>query len=119
MTEWLNLLPGWFALGAGGGGGFFAVKWLVEAFFGRIDRREARLDASADKIIARLERQIEQLSARLDQAEEKLRECQEQHLHAEAKIARMSAILQGQGEVRQRAAEVVAADRLEQRRARK
>ena len=34
------------AMGVGGGGGFFAVKWFVEWLSGRMDKREARIVAA-------------------------------------------------------------------------
>lgn len=108
----LQLLPSWFALGAGGGGGFFAIKWLFEWVAGRLDRREAHLDASTAKLIQGLEHRLKSVTDRLDEVERLLRECQKMHATSEAQVLRLEAIIQGQGEMRQAAAGVVALDRL-------
>lgn len=107
-------LGGVAALGGGAGGGFFMVKWFAEWVAGRQDKREARLDATSDKLIASLEARLETLTTRLDVVETMLAECQKQHAKSDAEVMRLSAIVDAQGEIRQRAAAVVAADRLAQ-----
>lgn len=102
------------ALGGGAGGGFFIVKWFVEMIAGRLDKREARLDAGADKLIGALEKRIETLTVRLDAVEHLLADCQRMHSKSEAEVLRLTALVEAQGEIRQRAAAVVAADRLDQ-----
>ena len=103
------------ALGGGAGGGFFIVKWFVEMIAGRLDKREARLDAGADKLIGALEKRIETLTQRLDAVEHLLADCQRLHSKSEAEVMRLTAIVEAQGEIRQRAQQVVAADRMDQK----
>ena len=102
------------ALGGGAGGGFFVVKWFVEWIAGRLDKREARIDAGSDRLIAGLENRIETLTMRLDAVERMLADCQKMHAKSEAEVLRLSALVEAQGEIRQRVQQVVAADRLEQ-----
>ncbi len=104
------------AAGGGIGGGFYAVKWAFEWVAGRMDKRADRVDASTDKLIARLEKQVEALTDRLDQVENELRDCTRKHAESDAKVLRLEAIIDGKGEIAQRAAMVAAADRMEGRR---
>lgn len=90
------------------------VKWFAEWVAGRQDKREARLDATSDKLIASLETRLDTLTERLDAVERLLADCQKQHAKSEAEVLRLTAIVDAQGEIRQRAAAVVAADRLAQ-----
>lgn len=113
--SFVEQLGGVAALGGGAGGGFFIVKWFAEWFAGRLDKREARLDATSDKLIASLETRLETLTGRIDTLEKMLADCQKQHAKSDAEVMRLSAIVDAQGEIRQRAAAVVAADRLAQR----
>lgn len=103
------------AMGGGAGGGFLAVKWLIEWMAGRLDKREARIDAGTDKLIQGLERQIEGLTRRLEAVEKSLADCQVKHAESEAEVLKLKAIIDGKGEIAQRAALVAAADRLGQR----
>lgn len=102
--------------GAGAGGGFFMVKWAVEWVAGRLDKREARLDASTDKLIAAQDRRIDALTTRLDAVERLLADCQRKHAESEATVLRLQAIIDGKGEIAQRAQAIVAADRLAEKR---
>lgn len=111
----LEQLGGVAALGGGAGGGFFAVKWFVEWLAGRLDKREARIDAGADKLIAGLERRLATLTDRLDKVENLLAECKSMHAKSEAEVLRLTALVEAQGEIRQRAQQVASADRLERR----
>jgi hypothetical protein len=99
-------------MGGGAGGGFLAVKWLIEWVAGRLDKREARIDAGTDKLIQALERQVEALSKRLEAVENSLADCQRKHAESEATVLRLQAIIDGKGEIAQRAQAIVAADRL-------
>lgn len=103
------------AMGVGGGGGFFAVKWFVEWMSGRMDKREARIDGGTDKLIEALERRVEALTARLDQVETDLADCKRKHAESDAEVLRLKAIIDGKGEIAQRAQAIVAADRAEVR----
>lgn len=99
-------------MGGGAGGGFLAVKWLIEWVAGRLDKREARIDAGTDKLIQALERQVDALSKRLEAVESSLADCQLKHAESEATVLRLQAIIDGKGEIAQRAQAIVAADRL-------
>jgi len=112
--SYVEQLGGVAALGGSAGGGFFIVKWFVEWIAGRLDKREARLDAGADKLIDALEKRIETLTSRLDAVEHMLADCQRMHSKSEAEVLRLTALVEAQGEIRQRAAGVIALDRLEQ-----
>lgn len=94
--------------------GFFVIKWFAEWIAGRNDKREARIDATSDKLIGSLEKRIETLTERLDTVERLLSDCQKMHAKSEADVMRLTAIIEAQGEIRQRAAGVVALDRLDQ-----
>lgn len=113
--SYVEQLGGVAALGGSAGGGFFIVKWFVEWIAGRLDKREARIDAGADKLIGALEKRIETLTARLDAVEHMLADCQRMHSKSEAEVLRLTALVEAQGEIRQRAAGVVALDRLDQK----
>ena len=103
------------ALGGGAAGGFAAVKWLFEWLAGQRDKRQDRLEARADKLIESLEKRIETLTERIDTVEHLLADCQRLHSKAEADVLRLTALVEAQGEIRQQAQRVVAADRLDQK----
>lgn len=103
------------ALGGGAGGGFFIVKWAVEWIAGQRDKRQDRLEARADKLIESLEKRIETLTERIDTVEHLLADCQRLHSKAEADVLRLTALVEAQGEIRQQAQRVVAADRMDQK----
>jgi hypothetical protein len=106
----LEALPTYFAVGAGGGGGFMAVKWLLEWVAGRLDKREAVIDAATQNLIKGLETRLAGTEKRLTEVEDQLRSCQRQHAESEAKVLKLEALLQGQGEIKQLASAFVAAD---------
>lgn len=112
-----ELFGGGAAVAAGGGTAFYAVRWVVEWMAGRQDKREARLDAGTDKLISGLERQLAAALTRLEAVEKGLAECQRKHAESDAEVLRLRAIIDGKGEINQRAQAIVAADRIEQRRA--
>lgn len=113
-TPYIEHVAAFAGAGGGAGIGFFAIKWFAEWFSGRSDKREARLDATSDKLNDLLERRIETLTDRLDTIESLLADCQRMHAKSEADVMRLTAIVEAQGEIRQRAAGVVALDRLSQ-----
>lgn len=112
-------------------GGGFLGSYLTNRRLSPKSNAEAReiTAAAMDKDWARFEREISRLVKRLedaedradlaetkaDQALEKLRECEEREARLKAEIARIEAVQLGMGQGRQRAAAVVAADRLEAR----
>lgn len=83
------------ATGAGvsGGAGFFALKWLVEYFGGRMDKRAAALDAGTQRLMERLEARVDELTNRVTTVEKELAECQSKHAESEAKAARLEALI--------------------------
>jgi len=113
-TPYIEHVAAFAGAGGGAGLGFYALKWFAEWIAGRNDKREARIDATSDKLIGSLEKRIETLTERLDTVERLLSDCQKMHAKSEADVMRLTAIIEAQGEIRQRAAGVVALDRLDQ-----
>lgn len=118
LTQLVETLPAWVGLGAGGGAGFYMLKWLIEWFTGRVDKREAsldsgvqRLDAATQRLIENLQRRLDDVTERLSLVEDELAECRTQHATAEAKVMRLEATVQGLGDARQQAANIIAAER--------
>lgn len=118
----LESLPAFLSMGAGGGVGFFAIKWFVEWLGGRVDKKEAavergfeRLDAGTQRLIEHLQSQMKSVLERLDKAETALRDCQRKHAESEAEVARLKAIMQGSGEVRDHVQRILAAESLVQK----
>lgn len=112
----------WTASLVGGGAsigvGFYFIRWLVGVFFGRVDKREAavdagfdRLDKGTDKLFARMQEQIDSLTTRLERIEAELEHCREERLRDQEELARLRGLVHGMGEVREAAAVIVAADR--------
>lgn len=80
-------------VGVSGGAGFFALKWLVEYFGGRMDKRAAALDAGTQRLMERLEARVDELTKRVTTVEKELAECQSKHAESEAKAARLEALI--------------------------
>lgn len=99
---------------AGGSFGlvFVAVRWSANFIAGRMDRKEAHLDAGTQRMIDRLERQVEALIERMTRIDEDLAECKRMHAESEADRMRLRAMLQGYGDARQVAQLKVAADKV-------
>lgn len=115
------------ASGAGIGGGatiaFLFIKWVVEHFGGRMDKRADRLDAGTATLISQLQGQVAALlerekmrEERLSNVEGELAECKRRHADADAELMRLKAIQQGRGEMRDRAQVIVSAEAFEARR---
>lgn len=101
------------------GGGVLGT-WLTHKRLGPKSTAEARqiTAAAIDKDWARFEREISRLVKRLETAEDIAerarrgqRECEEREIELKGRVAKLEAVNAGRGEIRQRAAEVVAADR--------
>lgn len=106
-------------LGVSGGGGFYIAKWLVEKIFARWDKKEEMLDTATSVLVMQLKTQVEDLGKRLDAAylqigtlQEQLMDCKNNHAETGAELLKVRAMLELKGQVDQRAAQVVAADRL-------
>lgn len=80
-------------VGVSGGAGFFALKWLVEYFGGRMDKRAAALDAGTQRLMERLEARVDELTKRVTTVEKELADCQSKHAESEAKAARLEALI--------------------------
>lgn len=114
----IETLPAWVGLGAGGGAGFYMLKWFIEWLGGRVDKREAslesgvaRLDAATQKLIENLQRRLDDVTDRLIVVEHELAECRTQHAETRAEAMRLQATVQGLGDAKQQAANIVAAER--------
>lgn len=117
----LENLPEWTALGAGGGAGFFFIKWFFEWLGGRVDKREAlvdhdfqRLDAGTQALIQHLQDQISSLIQRQASSDERidglrndLEECRLKHSESEAKVRQLEATMLGMGDARQQVQRIV------------
>lgn len=106
-------------LGVSGGGGFYIAKWLLEKIFARWDKKEEMIDHATSVLVVQLKTQVEDLGKRLDAAytqigslQEQLMECKNTHAETGAELLKVRAMLELKGQVDQRAAQVVAADRL-------
>ena len=84
-----------------------------------MDKRADRIDAGTDKLIKNLQEQVDALlerervrEERLAKVEDDLAECKRRHAESEAEVMRLKAVIQGRGEVRDRVATIVAAERL-------
>lgn len=118
VEELLESGLGWLSVGAGGGASFLTLKYLIDWFSGRVDKREATLDAGVQRLDLATQRLIENLQKRLDDVtdrmsvvEHELAECRTQHAEAKAEVMSLRAMVQGFGDARQQAANTVAAER--------
>ena len=89
VSDWLTIVSGWLAAGAGAGGGFCAIRWVFEYIGGRMDRRAEALDAGTQQLINNLQSRLTTVEARLDKAETELAECRAKHATSEAEVARL------------------------------
>lgn len=90
---WVDNLASASAVSVSGGAGFFALKWLVEYFGGRMDKRAAALDAGTQRLMERLEARVDELTKRVTTVEKELADCQTKHAESEAKAARLEALI--------------------------
>ncbi|KPH66963.1 hypothetical protein ADT71_03605 [Novosphingobium sp. ST904] len=112
MANILEAFGGWAAGGFGAGGGFFAVKWLLEFIAGRTDAREAALDQDTRFVIENLKAEVARLFDRVTTLETEVAECRQAHANAEAKVIQLLAQRQGLGEAREHAQLIVSAERV-------
>lgn len=121
-----NWLPGWLGAGFTAGGGFAVIKWGLEFFAGRLDKRAAALDGDTRFLFEGLKAQVTLLTDRVVSAESALRACQDRHSESEAReldlqrrlaaseaeIARLKAMMQGYGDAKDRLQAEIAATRI-------
>lgn len=112
----------WAATGATTGGGFaalfYGVRWLIEYFAGRMDKKADRLDADIRFVIDQLRAELKRVHEeheedrrRLDEAFRRLDKCQEQHAEAKAEVMQLRAMIQGYGNARDMVQTDIAAGR--------
>lgn len=94
--------------GAGLGGGFYMVRWLINWLTGRHDLREAQIDkkdAALDERWAaytkRMEDRVEVLEGKCTRQEVEIEDCHRSKRDLEYRVARLEGVDQGMGEVRQ------------------
>jgi len=97
---------------------FVMVRWSANFLAGRLDKKEAQLDAGTQRLIAGLQQQIEALTnredareQRLSHVEDELAECRRLHAESEADRMRLNAMLLGMGDARQHAQLIVSAEK--------
>ncbi len=112
MPDILSMIPNWLLGGFGAGGGFAIFKWGAEAIFGRLDKRAAALDAGTQRLMDGMEKRLDAVSRRLDVVERELAECTLKHAKAEAEVMRLTAMMQGYGDARDKVQTEVAAVKL-------
>jgi len=93
MTDWTDSVAKLVAFGGGTGGGYIALKTVVQFFGGRLDKREAAVDAGSERLNKRLEDRLDKVEGRLDVAERELALCERKHALSEVKAARLEAML--------------------------
>jgi predicted nucleic acid-binding Zn-ribbon protein len=114
-----EMLAGGTSIGIGMGGGFFIVRWIAVFLTGRLDKREAHIDAGTQRLIDGLERRLDIESKRYDALEEEMQGvrrdlelCKQEHIETKAELVRLQATAQGLGDARQHAALIVAAEKV-------
>lgn len=112
------------AVAGGSAGGslglvFVAVRWTANFIAGRLDKKEAALDAGTQQLIEHLRQQVtilvgdcRELREWRAEAEKDLRECERRHAESEAEVMRLKATMQGYGDARQLAQIKAAADKI-------
>lgn len=120
-----------FGASAGGGMGlvFVVVRWTATFIAGRLDVREAKIDASTIRLIEGLEKRLDEetrsrieatertreveaeLRAELAEVRRELNECRTKHADAEARVKHLEATIQGLGDARQQAQVIIAKEK--------
>jgi chromosome segregation ATPase len=111
------------AVAGGSAGGMFglvmvAVRWAANFVAGRLDKKEAQLDASTQLLIQHLRDQVailvgdcRELREWRASAEKDLFECKQRHAESEAEVMRLKATMQGYGDARDKAQLIVSAEK--------
>lgn len=122
MPEISTSILSWATAGGTGGLVLFGMIKLLDFISGRMDKQgevnvasAKRLDEATYKLIENLEKRLDALTERLGRVEGELIECRAQHALCETELGKLRAILQGSGDLRQQAQNIVAADRLQDR----
>lgn len=112
MQEWAGDAATWIGVGASGGAGFFTMRWLLEWFSSRWDKRTGLIDVGTEKLIKHLEEQYERVLVRLSRVEDDLEECKRLHMEEKEEVSRLRGLFQGLGDARQVAALIVAQEKV-------
>lgn len=114
MENWFKLIASWGTVGLSGGVGFYALRWTLEWFGARADRRAEAIDAGTQQIILNLREEVNRMieqgnrdRARITAVEAALDECKEKHADAELRVKKLEGLLQGIGDARQYAQLIV------------
>ena len=88
------------AVASGSAGGVFglvfvAVRWTANFIAGRLDKREAQLDAGTRLLIEQLQTQVVDLLSRVAKIDRELEECRDEHAKAHAELALLRREVQG------------------------
>lgn len=97
--------------GFGLGFAFLVVRWLAVFIAGRVDKREAQIDAGTALLIRQLQEQVAGLIEYKKTVDAALRECLERDLEKEYRIAQLEGMIHGTGDARQYAQLIVSADK--------
>lgn len=73
------------------------------------------LDDGAQKHIDRLEKHIERQDRRIHDIEERMEECERERAEMLGRLAQLEGLLAARGEIRQRAQQIIAAEKLEEK----
>ncbi len=97
---------------------FVAVRWTANFIAGRLDHKEAVIDAGTKQLLDAQQKQIDALTRRegarelrLEKVEAELDDCRDQHAQCKADVMRLEAVLQGYGEAREKAQLIIAAEK--------
>lgn len=95
------------AMGGGASFGFFVVRWLLSFIAGRVDKREAQIDAGTKSLIQLLQNQVNELASQVTKFRADLDECKRQHDEARREVMELRGLLQGIGDAREHAQLIV------------
>lgn len=107
-----------FAGGLGLAFGLFIFRTFWVLFFGRLGQKEAQVDAKTQLLIEGLEHRLAEETKRVDQLEEghgtmrlELDHCKDEHAECRAELAELKGLVHGQGDARQQAQLIIAAEK--------
>lgn len=131
MIGWVEVAAPYGAGGVGIGVGIWTAKlvgqgitWTLTFFTGRFDKREAHLDAGMKELVQELKSQVGTLKTdcielrnRVEAAESAHADCQRRLTEVERRAATAEATLQGMGDARNIIQRSLAADHLDENKA--